>query len=461
MSSDWAFAKPWSPSEVQKKAVVFMLENAGAGVFLKPGAGKTSTTLAAYKILRSKGLAKRMLVVAPRRVAQLVWPAEVKKWLDFCDFSVSVLHGPRKDQIYEDGADIHIVNYEGLVWLLSKGDAHKRYDIFVADELTRLKHTRTKRFKALKPYLEKFKRRWGLTGTPAANGMMDLFGQMYVVDVGYSLGRFITHYRSKYFDQTGYGGYTYKLREGAYEEIIERIKPSAIMLDHSDIVNLPKRQDVIIDVELPSKARRIYKEMEDDLVTIVESEPVTAPNAAAALIKCQQICNGRVYVEKEDGTKDVEHVHNEKVEALVELVGELNGAPLLVAYGFVHDIDAISEGLGYDVPYIGQGVSDAKAERLVNMWNNGEIPVLVGHPASISVGLNLQEGECANLCFFSPTFDLEKHEQTIDRVIRQGNMAERVRVYHILAKDTVDYYIMKALEKKGNLQEDFLGALKR
>lgn len=428
------------------------------------GLGKTSITLCALKHLIEQGTASKVLIVAPLRVCHGVWPKERDKWCDFNGLGVNVLHGPKKEVT---DAPIQVINYEGLEWLLGAKDRvvnmklWKSYgfDTLVADELSRLKHPNTKRFKILKQVLGTFQRRWGLTGSPASNGLLDLFGQIYCLDMGRSLGPYITHYRMKYF-LPDYMGYNWTLREGADREIYARIAPLTLRMSAADHLDLPELVNNTLYVDMPVEAMRAYRLMEAVLVAQIRDKTITAANAAAASTKCRQLANGGVYYDEEvGGLRGVQEVHTAKVEALQDLVEELQGTPLLVAYEFDHDLQRILKVLGKDTPYIAGGVSTKKADSLIARWNGGDLPVLLAHPATLAHGVNLQ-GAGNHVCFFSIPWDFEKYDQFTRRVWRQGQKEERVIVHHIVARGTIDEVILKVLRGKERTQTALFDALK-
>ncbi len=500
--------KPWLPHDYQKKAVKFLLKNHAAALFLKPGLGKTSITYAACKVLANKGVFKGALVIGPLRPIYSVWPAEKDNWDDFRHFSVGILHGDYKDDVLEQQHDFYAMNFEGIEYLfgepapvkpkrqqtqllaaynkaLAAFDIKKaawavenkkvkarlkllfsKVDVLIVDELSKMKHCDTKRFKAIKPYLGKFARRWGLTGSPAPNGLMDLFGQCYILDLGLALGPYITHFRNKYFHPSGFGGYTWALNEGAEEAIYAAVKPLALSMDSEDYLKMPTIIPVTIYVDLPPKARKMYDEMEDDLFTTLESKEFVAANAASASTKCAQIANGALYQDKVDpltgipfiGKREWSQLHTAKLDAMEELIGELQGSPILFAYHFGHDIQRIVKTLGKNTPRM--DVSDKEVAKLIKAWNNNELAYLFGHPASMGHGLNLQEGQAQNVGWFNIPWDYEQYEQLIARVRRQGNKNERVFVYHIVARNTIDEAKMRAMSNKAAGQKGLLLALK-
>jgi SNF2 family DNA or RNA helicase len=455
-------SQPYTPHAYQKKAIKFLVAHACAGLFLDPGLGKTSIVLAAFKLLKAKGYLRKMLVIAPLRPAYSTWPGEVQKWKDFSDLKVVVLHGPDKDKLLKSDADVYVINPEGLQWLFRSCPPAKSWlwDMLVVDESTRFKHTNTQRFKTIRPFLDYFKRRYILTGSPAPNGLMDLFGQIYLLDLGNALGRFVTHYRMSYFDATGYGGYTWVLRAGAEEQIYKKIQPLVLRMSAADYLDLEPYIPNVVPVELPSDARKVYDQMESTMLAEVENGIVTAANAAAATGKCRQIANGGLYLAPPGGTetkRGTAAIHEAKLDAVEEIIEELQGKPALIAYEFDHDRIRLQERLG-DVPYIGGGVSTTKFKQIETRWNAGLIPVLLAQPQSVAHGLNLQ-GTGAAVIWHSLTWDLENYEQLIRRVWRQGQR-ERVVVHHIVAKDTIDEVIMRTVNRKDKTQKALLEALK-
>lgn len=474
--------KRWKPHNYQKEAIQFLLEHAAAALFLDPGLGKTSITLAAIKILKKAGVLNKVLVIAPLRVCHSVWPAEVKKWRDFKQLKVVVLHGPKKNELLNQEADIYVINPEGLDWLLQvrkvKTPAGKTkvsvdlrrwkslgFDTLIIDELSRFKHPNTNRFKAMKTVLGTFSRRWGLTGSPASNGLMDLFGQCYMLDEGRTLGRYITHYRNTYFDQ-GYDGFSYTLKPGADEEIYERLRPLALRMGE-ELIDMPLLVENKIMVELPTKVMDIYKNLEDDLIAKIEEGIVTARTAATASMKCRQVACGGIYLDPEveelvklpASKKEWVDLHELKLDALQELLDELQGSPLLVAYDFQHDLERIKKRFGKDVPYIGGGVSIKRAAEIEAAWNRGELKVLFGHPQAMGHGLNLQ-GAGHHVAWHSLPWDYELYDQFNRRVRRQGNKAQRVFIHHIVAAGTIDEVVLNTLRQKASGQQALFSALK-
>lgn len=446
------------------------------------GLGKTSAALGAIKYLKTRGIINKVLIIAPLRVCYRVWPAERDKWVDFHGLRVEVLHGRHKDVALERDADVYVINPEGLDWLLQtdkRGGTSKRkavavdarrfarlgFDTLIIDELSKFKASNTYRFKAMKQVLPTFRRRWGLTGSPAPNGLLDLFGQCYMLDEGNALGRYITHYRAQFFYNPPGSPYEWRLMPGAEERIYERLAPLALRMAAEDYLELPELTQNIIHVDLPDDVMAAYGALEAALFTELNGNVVTAANTAVASGKCRQLASGGLYLDPADElapvfkrTKDWAHAHNAKTDALEELVAELQGEPLLVAYDFKHDLERLRARFGRDVPVLGKG--SAKQDAVIEAaWNAGKLPLLLGHPQSIGHGLNLQ-GACKHVCWHTLTWDYELYDQFIRRVYRQGNKAGRVIVHHIIARDTIDEAVLAALRGKAKGQRALFDALK-
>lgn len=447
--------RPWEPWGYQTRAVAFLMGHSNAALFLDPGLGKTAIVLAAFQALKANGHAERMLVVAPLRVCQLVWRQEGAKWSQFRDLTFSLLHGPKKAERLREDTDIHLINPEGVPWLVQQFFGRSLpWDTVVLDELTKFKNHRAQRSKKLRKALRSVQRRWGLTGSPAPNGYMDLFGQMLMLDDGAALGRHITHYRDSYF-QPAFNGFSYELRRGMGEKIEERIAPYVLRMAADDYIDLPPVRDNVIEIELPPDALRKYREMERDMILALPEGVVTGANSGAVYSKLAQMANGAVYLSERDG--EYVEVHDAKLAALEDLIEELSGQPLLVGYEFQHDLDRIRSRLGKDTPTL-SGLSEKRTLELEAAWNRGEIPVLLAHPASVAHGLNLQGSAAAHVCWFSPLWDLELYEQFIRRLRRQGSEASHITNHILRVRGTLDDVKAEALGTKDVTQQ---GLLKR
>jgi len=443
----------WRPHAYQVSGIKILLSQGSAGLFLDPGLGKTSICLAAFKILKAKGYAAKMLIVAPLRPCYKVWPDEIKKWAEFNELTYAILHGPKKDAFLANDVDITIINPEGLQWLFAPQTKRPAFDILCVDESSKFKSSTTQRFKLLKPLLPSFARRWILTGTPVPNGLTDLFGQIFILDLGASLGRFITHYRREFFDPFGYGGYEYRPKPDAFIRVVERIKPLILQLSAEDHLKMPKLVSADIRIDLPKEAMAIYKRVEDGFFAELGESKIVAANAAVAGGKCRQIANGAVYTD----SPSYEKIHDAKLDALEDLIEELGGKPVLVLYEFDHDRERILSRIP-GARVLGSGTTPKQLEEIVNGFNAGAIPCLLGHPASMGHGLNLQ-ASCHHVVWFGITWNLEFYDQAIARVYRQGQQAATVFVYHMVASATLDEKVLKVLTAKDRTQQTLLKAL--
>jgi hypothetical protein len=443
--------------------VEFLLESSAGALFLDPGLGKTSIVLAAFSRLQRNSKASGMLVVAPLRVCQTVWRQEAAKWEQFRDLTFAFAHGDKKADALASKADITLINPEGIAWLAEY--SYFPWDTVVIDELTKFKNASSQRHKALRPLLKHARRRWGLTGTPAPNGMLDLFGQFLLLDDGAALGRFITHYRLQYF-VPGYNGFEWKLQPNGQARIEERIKPYVLRMAAEDYLTLPPLVDDVREVELPPKALLTYKSMRDDMLAELPGGVVTAQNAGGVANKLKQMAGGFVYrpageagvAPPSQDTQPYEVLHSAKIEAVADLVEELAGQPLLLAYEFNADLARLLEKFP-ETPYLGAGVTAKRTQEIVDAWNRGDVPLLLAHPKSAGHGLNLQGSGCGHVAWFGPTYDLELYEQFIDRVLRQGNTSQRVMNHIFVAKGTIDEQVLKIVREKGTTQTGLLQRL--
>jgi len=451
-----------------------MVDQECLGLFLDPGLGKTAITLEAFRRLRDLCEVFRMLVIAPLRPVYSVWPEEAARWDRFEGLKVQVLHGPtRTEESLRSGADIFVTNPSSLPWLVKQ--RWKWPDMLVIDELTMFKHWNTTRYRELAKMKSVTKRRYGLTGTPAPNGLGDLFGQMYVIDNGESLGKTLQAFRSNFwFAQIpdGRGFLKWVQTERSLPLIQEALKDRVIRLRATDHLDLPQLITTDFPVKLTPTAIDIYEELRRELIVRLETGDVTAANAGALTSKCRQVANGVVYL-TEDGTilefdkhgrakrqaRSYQVVHTCKLEALKELIDGFGGDPALVLYEFRSEIEQIQKILGGYVPFIGGGVTGEEGSELIGQWNKGELPVLLVHPRSAAHGLNLQRGG-SKIVWFSLPWDLELYSQANARLWRQGQQATRVMVYHLLAQNTIDRTVARALGGKASLQEDLLAGLR-
>jgi len=456
---DFKLPEPYTPHDYQREAIQHLLSTPHAGLFLRPGRGKTSSTLAAFKMLNAKGLSKAVLIVAPLRVVKFTWRQEAEKWLDFEHFKFVTLHGPKKDDLLKEKADVYLINFEGLLWLLPKLKtmAVWPFDMMVIDESTKLKAYDSKRFKLLKPLLSKFKRRVILTGTPSPNSLMDLFAQCYIMDCGQALTKYITHFRNAFFtldtSKTKPGeppnAWAYVPKPQASEQIQERIKH---LVYTSDGPEWAEGQEPLINdilVELPSAVRKQYKSMERILMAQVQSGVVLAANAAVAAGRCRQIASGALYT---DDQHNYDVLHDAKLEVVEDLLEELAGNPVLVWYEFKSDLERLQ------AKFPGAVLTAKSPMNMVDRWNVGEFPIMYVHHQSSAHGLNLQFGG-STMIYFTVPWSSEGYSQGIARLARQGQKSQVV-VHRILARGTVDEAIIKTLERRSGVQTDLLTALR-
>lgn len=400
--------------------------------------------------------AHRILVIAPLRVARDTWPDELHKWEHLSDLRLSVAVGTETERkaALQAKADIYIINRENVVWLIEDSGIPFDFDTLVVDELSSFKNHQTKRFRSLMKVRPKVVRIIGLTGTPSSNGLMDLWAEYRLLDMGQRLGRFIGQYRSTYFTPDKRNGqviFSYKPLPFAEKEIYAKIADITISMKSTDHLIMPDLVTAEYPVKLSDKERERYDELRQDLVLKLAGGDVTAANAAALSGKLCQMANGAVY--GDDGT--VHYIHNRKLDALEDLIEAANGKPVLVAYWFKHDLERISARLkDRHISFTKLDTSDSIAS-----WNEGKWPVALIHPASAGHGLNLQSGG-STIIWFGMTWSLELYQQANARLWRQGQKAETVVLHHIIAKDTIDERVMKALSAKDKTQTALIDAVK-
>ena len=427
-----------------------LLGQSAVGLFLDPGLGKTSICLGALRILKRLGYVKKTLIIAPLRPAYTVWPGEVCKWKEFNDFTYAVLHGPAKDANLREDVDLYIINPEGLKWLMAQKNLPE-WECLIVDESTKFKDSTNKRFKLLKKILPMFSRRWILTGTPMPNTLADLFGQIYILDRGNALEPYITRFRLKYFYRPGYNVWDWKPQPGAFDRVVEKIDPLILRLKGEDYLEMPDLQFITIPITLPPEVMEIYKQVENDFIYALDEGLILAANAAAAGTKLRQVANGAVYLDEGGYTV----LHDEKLDALEDLMEELAGHPIILLYEFIHD----RERLLAKYPEAVDVKTTKDIVKLVDDFNAGKIDILLAHPASIGHGLNLQKA-CYHEVWFGITWNFEHYDQTIRRIYRQGQPSPVVMIYHIIAQNTRDVRVARVLKQKDKNQSDLLDALR-
>lgn len=447
----------YSPHDYQAYATNFILEHPISAVFLDMGLGKSVITLSAiFDLCLDSFLVRKVLVIAPLRVARDTWPAEINKWehLHGLTYSVAVGTEAERKVALRQRVSVYIINRENIQWLIEESGIPFDYDMVVIDELSSFKSYQAKRFHSLLKVRPTVKHIVGLTGTPSSNGLMDLWAEFRILDMGRRLGRFITNYRNTFFlpdKRNGQVVFSYKPLPGAEEKIYDAISDITISMKAADHLQMPECVMNEVQVTLSEKERKTYDAMRSELIVSLGDEEIDAGNAAALSNKLSQMANGAVYGED----KRVFQIHDRKLDALEDLVEAANGKPVLVAYWFKHDLERISERLHkHHIPFSLLDDSDS-----IRRWNSGELPVALIHPASAGHGLNLQAGG-STLVWFGLTWSLELYQQINARLWRQGQTADTVVIHHIIAKDTIDERIMAALHKKEKTQTALIDAVK-
>ena len=447
----------FKPHNYQRYCIDKVVNTEKVGLLLDMGLGKTIITLTAIDELKLNMFeVSRVLVVAPKKVAESTWFREAEKWDHLKLLKFSAVLGSEKKRInaLNTPADIYVINRENIPWLVDYYRNDWPFDMVVIDEFSSFKNHQAKRFKALKLVLGKIKRLVGLTGTPAPNGLKDIWAQIYLLDQGERLGKNITAFRERYFNFYRYGNNPYgeyELKQGSDKSIMDRIADICVSMMAEDYLELPDVVDNIVSVELDAKARKQYEELEKQMILELNSlEEITVANAAALSNKLLQLSNGAVYDEK----KDVHEIHKCKIERFMELVEELNGKSALVFYSFKHDLDRMKGALAKS----GLKVRELKTVQDEKDWNSGKIDILLAHPASAAYGLNLQDGG-NHVIWFGLNWSLELYQQANKRLHRQGQK-EKVIIHHLVCSNTRDEDVMKALQSKGDIQEELLQSLK-
>lgn len=445
--------------DYQRRAAQLIIDQPYCGLFLECGLGKSVSTLTAIKQLKDWAFIDKVLIIAPKKVAQVTWKDEINNWEHLKGLRISVIDGTpaqRRAAMMAD-ADVYTVSRDNVVWLVVEhGGVKLPYDMVVIDELSSFKNYASKRFKALRRVRKFIPRVVGLTGTPAPNGLIDLWAQMFLIDEGKRLGKTVTGYRDRFFTAGRRNGdivYQWDLKSPAEEteqKISDLIKDICISMSAEDYLKMPDKLMYYDRVKLSDKDFKAYKTFErEQVLEFIESgETITAASAAALSNKLQQFANGAMY----DADRKVLQLHDEKVEKLKELVEAANGQPVLVAYSFRHDLDKIMEALKEYKP-----VKLEKPEQIAD-WNAGKINVLVTHPASAGHGLNLQKGGHI-MIWYGLTWALELYQQFNARLYRQGQK-KPVSIHHIIATDTVDEKIIKSLDGKDTTQRGLMDAIK-
>lgn len=441
----------YAPHNYQKFATDFIINHPVSAVLLEMGLGKSVISLSAINELMLDYFdVSRTLVIAPLRVANSTWPDEIKKWDHLKHLNYSVVIGSEKERLdaLKKPAHIYLINRENVDWLITKSGISWKFDMVVIDELSSFKSYQAKRFKSLLKVRPKLKRIVGLTGTPSSNGLMDLWAEFRLLDMGERLGRYITYYRQNFFvpdKRNQQMIFSYKPKDGAEKKIYSLISDITISMKSKDFLKMPECVMNEVIVTLSDKEQKLYDSLKQDMVLSLEENEIDAINAAALSNKLLQMSNGAVY----NDDKESLHIHDRKLDALEDLIEGANGKPVLVAYWFKHDLEKIKDR--FDVRKI-------KSAKDISDWNEGKIPVALIHPASAGHGLNLQAGG-STLIWFGLTWSLELYQQTNARLYRQGQDSTVV-IHHILTKGTIDEDVMKALKAKEKIQDALIDSVK-
>lgn len=441
----------YKPHSYQEYAIRYIETHPISALLIDMGLGKTSITLTAIcNLLFDSFEVCKVLVIAPLRVAKNTWTDEIKKWEHLSTLTYSLIVGNENERLsaLNEKADIYIINRENVDWLVNKSGYKFDFDMVVIDELSSFKNHQSKRFKSLMKVRPLVKRIVGLTGTPSSNGLMDLFAEFKILDMGKRLGYFIGQYRNTYFKPDKTNGpivYSYKPLPNAENAIYEKISDITVSMKANEYLKMPELLTSNYVVELSNSEKNQYDEMKKSLVLEITDGEITASNAASLSNKLCQLSNGAIY----DDEQNIVEIHGRKLEALEDIIESMNGKPLLIAYWYRHDLERIKSRFS---------VREIKTNEDISDWNDGKIPVALIHPASAGHGLNLQNGG-STLVWFGLTWSLELYQQTNARLYRQGQK-NTVVIQHIITKGTIDEQILKALQKKNKTQADLIDAVR-
>ena len=446
----------YKPHNYQAYAIGRIVEDEAVGLFLRPGLGKTSITLSAINILKYyKWNVSKVLVVAPKKVAEGTWSKEASKWEHLKHLRVETVLGSKaqREKALQTPADVYVINRENIPWIVEYYKQEWPFDMVVLDESTSFKNPQSKRFKALKLVRRFMKKVVLLTGTPSSKGIEDLWSQIYLLDEGQRLGKTITAYRQTYFNCNIHGGHftEYIAKEGAEEQVLDAISDICISMSAEDYLELPCLIEHKIPVVLDAKAQKAYKQFERDLLLQLEEDVVTAQTAGVLTGKLLQYCSGAIYNED----KKVIPLHDCKLDAYMELLESLEGERCITFYGFQHDKDRILEALSKTKLRVRvyQGTADE------DDWNNGEIDILLVHPASCAYGLNLQAGG-RHIIWFTPNWSFELNDQGKCRLWRQGSPYDKVFVHYLVVQGCVDEDVIKAVQNREDTHQAVMNVLK-
>jgi len=472
----------FKPFPHQELGINHLVNNDEGGLFAGMGLGKTAMTLAALDHLIAQGDCKGALIIAPLRVSIFTWAEEVQQWENFRWMKIVSLRTPEGLAAWERGdACIYTINYEslfipkykvingkrtqvgdsGILTKLIKGKraSHLPVDTIIWDELSKAKNHKSKRIKEFAQYREKFRRHWGLTGTPAPNSYQDLFAQINLLDGGKRFGKYITHFLERYFEpENAYVPAVqrkWRVRPGCAGLIEDKIKDMVLTLRSEDYLDIPPTETIDVEVALPPKAKTVYKRLEKELIVMLKDAKVKAINQAVLVGKLQQVTGGACYghdlstIIATDDNKVVTEIHDAKIKALRKLWESEGKQPMIVATKFIHERERILAAIPEAVEFSSDKLTD---------WNAGKIPLLIAHPASMGHGLNMQHGG-SRAVWFSMTYSREEYDQFNARVARTGQK-QVTKIFHLLATGTIDDAVLAAIRLKGDVQSGLLKVLK-
>ncbi len=457
----WSVQKrQFAPRAEQLKAISVILNGEGARLFLHPGKGKTGSVLKAFSVLRGLGYVDYLLVIAPIRVATTSWVSELAKWEDFADLDSVFIHGERAEEMKREAA-VYLMNPEGLLskpWAELKALPFLRKGRFMlaVDESTKFKNPSSARFKQLKKYLKAgaFTYPVIMTGTPKPKNLENLFSQCYITDCGRDLGEFITGFRRQYM-MPCYNGFGFEPRPGAFEQVAERIAPTTVQVEYEEAV---PSVEIPLLLPLPEELRAKYEELRNEFLTTIEDVVVMAPNSGVLFGKLRQLAQGALY---KDVAGDYTTFHDAKLDALENLIEELDGEPLLVFIAYRHDVYRIRARLGDDIPYLGSGTSAAAGAAAVSRFSTGNLPILLAHPASAAHGVDGLQNNCSNVCWFGNDPSYENNYQGNLRIIRSGSTAEKVSIYRIMMDCSVEHAVLATAKAKQDSEAEFLALVRQ
>jgi len=453
-----------TPSDLrpyQNRAIEHIISGNSSMLWLDVGLGKSIVSLTAIERMLDSYQVTAVLVVGPIKVIETVWEQEALSWSHTRRLNFSMIRGTPKERerALVTQADVYLINYEMLPWLTEKlqrgwilRGQPLPFDMVVFDEISKMKNSTSQRCKAFCKILPYFTHRVGLTGTPATNGLIDLHGQFLVVDGGFRLGPNITGYRNRWFEQNPYS-MKWMPRINADKEIQGRIQDITVEMSAEDYLTLPPLTTIDHQVEMPEESVEMYQEFEEEFYLELDEVEVEAFNAGSLSMKLRQLANGAVYSTPEN--KEYQTFHDAKMEALVDLVDELQGQPLLICYQFNHDKDRILKQFPDAMAFSSKNTKEAVAA-----WNSRSVPILLGHPLSMGHGLNLQHGG-NNICWFGLPWSLEQYEQAIGRLLRSGQKGEAVLNHRLITKGTIEESIAEVVKQKGVTQKDLREAVKQ